>query len=525
MKLLRLLPWLEVYPDRRTADLLYNGFKVGFQVPEFQGSGCIIVKNSKSVSLLKPIVRTKIQAEIDAGRVAGPFNTPPFSNFRISPLAIVPKKEPNSYRLIHNLSFPDKESLNYVTDKSNSTVHYASFDDALSLLVRFGRGALMAKADIKSAFRLLPIIPSGFNSLGFYFDGMYYFDKCLPMGFTLSCFYFESFSTFLNWVVDRDIGNAGSLHYLDDFLFVGKADTDDCLFALNRFLYLSNFFGIPLAVDKTVYPTHRIEFLGITIDSLAMEFFLPDSKIIRLKLLLHKLLSAKKTTLRDLQSLLGMLVFTSRVIPMGRVFTKRLYKATCGVKSPSAHIRVTVQMREDLRMWSHFIDGFNGRCVWQDEFTSIQSLNFFTDAAGSSGYGAFFNGRWSAERWPDLWIQRGYHKNVTLLELFPVLVSLVIWGEEFRGKRLLLYSDNKGVVFAINCQSSKSDPVVTILRQIVLYCLKLNVWLKASYLEGEKNLIADSLSRLQIQRFRDLAPEADLYGTPCPQCLWDLLIT
>lgn len=72
----------------------------------------------------------------------------------------------------------------------------------------------------------LPVSPSG--SLGFYFDGGYYVDKCLPMGFTLSCFYFEAFATFLQWVVIQVFPTGGILHYLDDFLFVGPAASDIC---------------------------------------------------------------------------------------------------------------------------------------------------------------------------------------------------------------------------------------------------------------------------------------------------------
>lgn len=523
MILERLLLLLEIYPERVKASLLREGFKVGFHVPEFLGPGCYMVDNSKSVTLNKEIVRQKIYAELSEGRIAGPFQFPPFHNFRISPLSIVPKKEPNSYRLIHNLSFPKKFSLNDVTDKSNAAVQYASFDDALALLRRFGRNALMAKADIKSAFRLLPICPSGFNSLGFHFDGQFFFDKCLPMGYTLSCFYFESFTTFLNWVVDREIVNVGSLHYLDDF-FVGSTGTEDCLNALNNYIKTADYLGIPLAADKTVYPTDCLEFLGIVINSKTMEFYLPMQKIDKIKSIIKNFLHVNKITLRELQSLLGLLVFASKVIPMGRVFCKRLYRATCGFKSPFCHIRLNIQIKEDLLVWLKFLDHFNGRCIWQDEFVSSVALDLFTDAAGAIGYGAYFNGRWSAEKWPDLWFQYGFHKNIVLLELFPVLVAVIIWGPIFANKRILLHSDNKGVVFAINCLSSKSDPVVTRLRHLVLYCLKFNIWLKASYIEGEKNCLADALSRLQMVRFRDLAPDAEPVGTPCPPQLWDLLI-
>lgn len=101
-----MVPWLRVYPTSLKARLSEDGFKV----PPCDKDGCIWVDN---------LVALKIKAVLEAGRVAGPFNSPPFANFRLSPLGLVPKKEPNSYRLIHNLSFPHKISLN-ITDKSEA---------------------------------------------------------------------------------------------------------------------------------------------------------------------------------------------------------------------------------------------------------------------------------------------------------------------------------------------------------------------------------------------------------------------
>lgn len=107
---------------------------------------------------------------------------PPFVNFRISPLSLVPKKEPNEFRLIHHLSFPFGSSLNDQIDTDSSSVSYTSFDSAVSKLRSLGKHALMAKADIQSAFRLLPLNPNCFNSLDIHFEDKFYFDKALPMG-------------------------------------------------------------------------------------------------------------------------------------------------------------------------------------------------------------------------------------------------------------------------------------------------------------------------------------------------------
>lgn len=150
-----------------------------------------------SVKLLKHIVRKIIATEITAHRVAGPFENPPFLDFRISPLEILPKKEPNKFRVIHHLLFPEGKSLNDQIPEEMCSVEYASFEDAIKLVRKLGPNALLAKTDVKSAFRLSPIHPNTFNSLGFYFEGQYYFNKCLPVGCSLSCRYFEAFSSFL----------------------------------------------------------------------------------------------------------------------------------------------------------------------------------------------------------------------------------------------------------------------------------------------------------------------------------------
>lgn len=65
-------------------------------------------------------------------------------------------------------------------------------------------------------------------------------------------------------------------------------------------------FGIPLAEEKTVLPCRVIKFLGITIDTVTMEFRLPFEKVQKMLELIKRMLAVKKTTLRELQSLLGL---------------------------------------------------------------------------------------------------------------------------------------------------------------------------------------------------------------------------
>lgn len=52
---------------------------------------------------MQDVVFKKMNRELEEDRVAGPFNSPPY---RVSPLGIVPKKQPNTYRVDHHLTFP-----------------------------------------------------------------------------------------------------------------------------------------------------------------------------------------------------------------------------------------------------------------------------------------------------------------------------------------------------------------------------------------------------------------------------------
>ncbi|KAM3936673.1 uncharacterized protein RB166_018270 [Leptodactylus fuscus] len=454
--------------------------------------------------------------------MAGPFSEPPFLNFRVSPLGLVPKKEAGKYRLIHHLSFPPGESVNDGIPKEESAVSYVSFDRAVSLVVKAGRGALLAKSDIESAFRLLPVHPNCYHLLGCQFGGFFYYDMCLPMGCSISCRYFEMFSTFLEWVVRQESGASSVIHYLDDFLFVGPAGSPTCQYLLDTFRYFAAYFGVPLARDKTEGPVTSLSFLGIGIDTERMLLHLPQDKLSRLCADVDFCLSSRKVPLSRLQSLLGQLTFACRIFPMGRVFSRRLAMATSGVRLPHHYVRITKVLRDDLKVWKSFLLDYSGlSCFPEGELTN-SDLQLFTDASGAVGYGAVFGSHWSFSEWPPVWSSLGLTRNLTLLELFPIVVALELWGPAMANKRILFWCDNESAVSAINSLSSSSLPVLALLRRLVLRCLQYNVVFKARHVPGVDNTIADS--RSQLGRFRDLHPEADLEGSPCPPLLWDVVL-
>lgn len=115
-------------------------------------------------------------------------------------------------------------------------------------------------------------------------------------------------------------------------------------------------------------------------------------------------------------------------------------------------------------------------------------------------------------------------RNLMLLELFPIVLAVELWGKEFRDRRVRFHCDNLGVVHAIDSLLATSLPVVRLLRHLVLRCLLLNIVVCAVHILGVENCMADAFSRLQWDRFRQLAPEEEQIEVQCPSCLWDLVL-
>ena len=274
----------------------------------------------------------------------------------------------------------------------------------------------MAKTDIASAFRIIPIHPCDFHLLGMKWQGKYYFDRCLPMGCSTSCSIFESFSTTLEWIAKKVLGSQAIIHILDDFFIVASTGSA-CRRQMHKFLALCDDLGVPIAEGKTFGPLMTLQFAGITLDSITMQASLLEDKLAKCRDQLSPCYRMKRITLRDLQSLIGLLNFTCPVIVPGRAFLRRLIDLTKGIRSPHRFIRITKECKQDIQVWLSFLHQYNGISFFlPDRWLTSRKLQLYTDAAGSLGYGAVFSKHRFFGSWPDKW--KSF--NITILELYPL---------------------------------------------------------------------------------------------------------
>ena len=167
-------------------------------------------------------------------------------------------------------------------------------------------------------------------------------------------------------------------------------------------------------------------------------------------------------------------------------------------------------------MWQIFLEQWNGVSLFLPPYTeSSLQIHLFTDAAGSIGYGAFFENQWFQGTWPPPHqLNQATGISITWQELYPIYLACMLWAPLWAHKRICFHCNNQAAVTILSAKSSKIPRIMNLIRPITLQTLKFNFTFTARHVPGVDNSIADSLSRFQMSWFQHLAPAA--LPTPCP---------
>ncbi|KAG1925403.1 proline-rich protein 36-like [Pimephales promelas] len=296
---------------------LLHGFKPGVVCPLSQN---IICDNLQSALAEPDVVDNLIKKEVESGFMIGPFDEPPFENFRISPIGVATRKFSGKKRLIVDLSAPHKSmfpSINSLIPLNEFSLKYHDVDHAIDLIKIVGRGAWLAKIDITSAFKVMPIHPDSWHLFGVRWHEKFYFAVRLTFGCKSSPKIFDMLSEAVCWILSNNYAIPHLIHLLDDFLIISPPGAIPAAQILTVQKVFSEL-GIPIAQEKTMGPATSIEFLGINLDSVRFQASLPKEKIDRIILISSTLADSPECSKRELLSMLGHLNFAMRIIPQGR---------------------------------------------------------------------------------------------------------------------------------------------------------------------------------------------------------------
>jgi hypothetical protein len=236
-----------------------------------------------------------------------------------SPIGLVPKLHSDKFRMIVDLSYPEGLSVNDGTRREWCSLQYASMDNTVAIIQLLGPGAILAKPGLKDAYRIIPVCPDDHYLLGTAWLGEVYVDRSLPFGLRSAPLLFTAFSDMVAWAIHCQ-GVRFIMHYLDDFLILGPPGNQEAAHSLDITLQFLSRSGIPVPTHKTEGPSSSLSLLGILIDTVRFQLWLPAEKLDRLKALLTTWLRRKSCTHKELQSFVGHLANAATVILLGCLF-------------------------------------------------------------------------------------------------------------------------------------------------------------------------------------------------------------
>jgi hypothetical protein len=278
------------------------------------------------------------------------------------------------------------------------------------------------------------------------------------MGCSISCSLFEKLSTFLEHHIKLVTGSQNIKHYLDGYI-LALPSYDSCKNVMIKFEKACEELGVPIAQEKTEGPSQVLTYLGLEINTTLRQVRVPSGTILATRGAIERALGANKLTLQQVQSLIGSLGFLCKAIRPGRAFLRRLINLTRGVSKSYYKVRITRGAKDDLAMWHTFLMEYNGVTFFQDRhWVNNESVQLFTDSAGSIGFGMYYKGKWSQGRWPS-WVKQ-LDLSIAAMELFPIYVAILMWDKDLSNMKICFMSDTMTTVSSII--------IMKVIREIVV---------------------------------------------------------
>ena len=129
-------------------------------------------------------------------------------------------------------------------------------------------------------YRNVPVSPEDRFLLEMCWEGKVYVDTALPFGLRSAPLIFTALAEALLWIM-RQKGATNTDNYIDDFVTVGAPDSQECERNTTIMHETCEEVGLPTEPKKDEGPATTISFLGMELDTVALEICLPAEKLLQ----------------------------------------------------------------------------------------------------------------------------------------------------------------------------------------------------------------------------------------------------
>jgi hypothetical protein len=291
-------------------------------------------------------------------------------------------------------------------------------------------------------------------------------------------------------------GDNNLLPYVDDFIGICPERLGDFLW-LSLLRLLSDLGLRPSSTPGHLVPPSSVFIgLGIQFDIEANTISIPPHKLQEIMDVLLAWRFKLEANLRELQSLLGKLLFACKVIRSGRLMLSRMLATLRRAYLQGAVVRLDENFRLDLEWWLACISDWNGVSYLEFSDHSLTiSLDASTDGAmgGGPGIGGF---NWATNQWfkcsPPVDMAEWH---ISDLELLAHVVACHLWAPEWSGRKIWGLTDSEPAELLLRHGRSRINRRLAMARFVSSSEHKFDFMWISGPIRSKDNILADCASR------------------------------
>ena len=479
---------LQGYWDEQLLELIEFGFPRDFN------RNCPLnheTRNHKSATEFPNDIDAYIEEELKYDALLGPFESHPIASGHCSPFMSRAKPNSDRRRVIIDLSWPLGASVNAGLDKTSYLgspffLTFPTVDDITDQLTCLGRGALLFKVDISRAFRHVKVDPGDYDLLGLQWQG-FYVDTCVSFGTCHRSQIFQRLSDSVRFIMRQK--GFQMIDYIDDYVGVGVPSI--AWASYEALLALMAQLGLTISDKKLVPPVTCVTCLGVMIDTVQGTIAIPPEKLATILNEVRQWLHRDVASKRQLQSILGLLLYVHKCVRPARVFLNRMLDLL-----RSAHGRqkiwLTPDFKRDLRWFAKFLPTYNGVSLYDHKPTgaTLELDTCLTSFGGRCGRHVY-----------HLPIARGFMSWSTVhLEMVNILIAIRLFKFLWKGRKVLIKCDNEAVVSVLKTGRTRDPYLAACGRNVWYESAMSDIDLQYTHIRGTENKVADLLLRWQGTR-------------------------
>lgn len=323
-------------------------------------------------------------------------------------------------------------------------------------LVRAGDWGFVT--DCTKGYLHLPLHPAAQRFLCVQFDGITYRFKALPFGLSSAVKAYTDLATVAYMPLRRQGGRFSFM--IDDRISLASS-RQACWLDIFITVRIVCALGFHLGLAKCVlWPCQHLKYLGMLLALDTLQCSIPEQKLQKFVQALDEAVSEDVITARQLARIAGMLVSFAPAVPLGKLYTRRLFWALSGKATWDEAFPVGADLRQHLSWLRSYVPSHNG----QRWFQRRPDVVLVTDAAvkGVGGLAATVAGvqvTLKSQLPEQLFLASSTCREAAgMFSLLQTLLQHHDWGPLLRHRTVKILTDNQGV--ASDMQSMRGCPSV-----------------------------------------------------------------